>query len=318
MKLGDIYKKVIEKGIEKDPRGIKEVEADLSKIAKEYRKLSEAEKEFFDTERLSNPYSDTRILYGSPEIDVRSIMVGIDIDVGELLLADHLRNKGKKIDLVIAHHPEGRAQARLFDLLKMQADILSDLGIPVSIAETLLDERSKEVERRLLPLNHTRAVDAARHLDIPFICVHTPADNCVTKFLQELFDEKKPDTLGDVLDILLTIPEYQLMSKEQMGPRILIGSKEKKAGRIFVDMTGGTGGSKKAFEKLSQAGIDTIVGMHMSEEHRKEAKKHMLNVVIAGHIGSDNLGMNFILDELEKVEHLEILEVSGFRRVRRI
>lgn len=318
MKLGDIYKKVIEKGIEKDPRGIKEVEADLSKVEKEYRKLSQAEKEFFDTERMSNPYSDTRILYGSPEIDVRSIMVGIDIDVGELLLADHLRNKGKTIDLVIAHHPEGRAQARLFDLLKMQADILSDLGIPVSIAETLLDERSKEVERRLLPLNHTRAVDAARHLEIPFICVHTPADNCVTKFLQELFDEKKPDTLGDVLDILLTIPEYQLMSKEQMGPRILIGSKEKKAGRIFVDMTGGTGGSKKAFEKLSHAGIDTIVGMHMSEEHRKEAKKHMLNVVIAGHIGSDSLGMNFILDELEKVEHLEILEVSGFRRVRRI
>ncbi len=318
MKLGDIYKNAVLKGIERDPRGKKEVEAQIARISKEYKNLPPREKKYFDTESLQNPYSDTRILYGDPEKDIKNIMVGIDIDVGELLLADRLRNNGRKIDLVVAHHPEGRAQARLYDMLKMQADILADLGVPVSIAETLLDERAKEVERRLMPLNHTRVVDAARMLDIPLICIHTPADNCVAKYLQELFDEKKPETLGDIIDILMEIPEYQMMSKEQMGPKILIGSKEKKAGKIFVDMTGGTGGNKKAFEKLSHAGIDTIVGMHMSEDHRNEAKKHMMNVVIAGHIGSDTLGMNFILDALEIRERFNILDVSGFRRVRRI
>lgn len=318
MKLGDIYRKAVQNGIERDPRGKKEVEAQITKTGRHYKNLTSREKEYFDTERLRNPYSDTRILYGDRELDVKNIMVGIDIDVGELLLADRLRNNGRKIDLVMAHHPEGRAQARLYDMLKMQAEILADLGVPVSIAETLLDERSKEVERRLMPLNHTRVVDAARILDIPLMCIHTPADNCVAKYLQELFDEKKPETLDDVIALLMQIPEYQMMSKEQMGPRILIGSKEKKAGKIFVDMTGGTGGNKKAFEKLSQAGIDTIVGMHMSEDHRKEAKKHMMNVIIAGHIGSDTLGMNFILDALEKEEKFNILDVSGFRRVRRI
>lgn len=318
MKLGDIYKNAVLKGIERDPRGKKEVEAQIARINKEYKRLPPREKKYFDTETLQNPYSDTRILYGDPEKDIKNIMVGIDIDVGELLLADRLRNNGKKIDLVVAHHPEGRAQARLYDMLKMQADILADLGVPISIAESLLDERAKEVERRLMPLNHTRVVDAARILDIPLLCIHTPADNCVAKYLQELFDEKKPETLGDLIDILMEIPEYQMMSKEQMGPRILIGSKEKKAGKIFVDMTGGTGGNKKAFEKLSHAGIDTIVGMHMSEDHRQEAKKHMMNVIIAGHIGSDTLGMNFILDTLEKKERFNILDVSGFRRVRRI
>jgi putative NIF3 family GTP cyclohydrolase 1 type 2 len=318
MKLGEIYKNAVQNGIEKDPRGKKEVESQLARISKDYKGLSQREKEYFDTERLKNPYSDTRILYGDPELDVKNIMVGIDIDVGELLLADRLRNNGRKIDLVMAHHPEGRAQARLHDMLKMQAEILADLGVPVSIAETLLDERSKEVERRLMPLNHTRVVDAARILDIPLICIHTPADNCVATYLQELFDEKKPETLDDVISLLMKIPEYQMMSKEQMGPKILIGSKEKKAGKIFVDMTGGTGGNKKAFEKLSLAGVDTIVGMHMSEDHRQEAKKHMMNVIIAGHIGSDTLGMNFILDALEKKEKLHILDVSGFRRVRRI
>ncbi len=318
MKLGDIYKNAVLNGIERDPRGKKEIRLQISKINKEYKNLSPSEKKYFDLERLKNPYSDTRILYGKPDKEVKNIMVGIDIDVGELLLADRLRNNGRKIDLVMAHHPEGRAQARLYDMLKMQAEILADLGVPVSIAETLLDERSKEVERRLLPLNHTRVVDAARILDIPFICIHTPADNCVASYLQKLFNDKKPETLGDVIDILMEIPEYQMMSKEQMGPKILIGSKEKKTGKIFVDMTGGTGGNKKAFEKLSQAGIDTIVGMHMSEDHRQEAKKYMMNVVIAGHIGSDTLGMNFILDALEKKERFNILEVSGFRRIRRI
>lgn len=318
MKLGDIYKNAVLNGIERDPRGKKEVESQIAKTGKDYKNLPSREKEYFDTERLKNPYSDTRILYGEPELDIKNMMVGIDIDVGELLLADRLRNNGRKIDLVMAHHPEGRAQARLYDMLKMQTEILADLGVPVSIAETLLDERSKEVERRLMPLNHTRVVDAARILDIPLICIHTPADNCVAKYLQELFDEEKPETLGDVIDILMKIPEYQMMSREQMGPRILIGLKEKKAGKIFVDMTGGTGGNKKAFAKLSQAGIDTIVGMHMSEDHRQEAKKHMMNVVIAGHVGSDTLGMNFILDALEKKEKFNILDVSGFRRVRRI
>ncbi len=318
MKLGDIYKNAVLNGIEKDPRGKKEVEAQIAKIKREYKNLPPSEKKYFDLERLKNPYSDTRILYGEPDREVKNIMVGIDINVGEMLLADRLRNNGRKIDLVIAHHPEGRAQARLHDMLKMQAEILADLGVPVSIAETLLDERSKEVERRLMPLNHTRVVDAARILDIPFICIHTPADNCVASYLQKLFTDKKPETLGDVIDILMEIPEYQMMSREQMGPKILIGSKEKKAGKIFVDMTGGTGGNKKAFEKLSQAGIDTIVGMHMSEAHRQEAKKHMMNVIIAGHIGSDTLGMNFILDGLEKKERFNIIEVSGFRRIRRI
>lgn len=318
MKLGDIYKNAILKGIERDPRGKKEVDSLIAKAARDYKKLSPEEKRFYDKEALKNPYADTRILFGDPEIEIKNIMVGVDIEVAELLLADRLRTNGRKVDLVIAHHPEGIAQARLYDVLKMQADILADLGVPISIAETLLDERSKEVERRLLPLNHMRVVDAARLLNIPFMCIHTPADNCVATYLQELFDKKKPETLGDIIDILMEIPEYQLMSKEQMGPKILIGSKEKRAGKIFVDMTGGTGGNKKAFEKLSQAGIDTIVSMHMSEDHRQEAKKHMMNVIIAGHMGSDTLGMNFILDHLERKEEFNILEVSGFRRIRRV
>ena len=42
--------------------------------------------------------------------------------------------------------------------------------------------------------------------------------------------------------------------------------------------------------------------MHISEDHRKEAGKHHINVVIAGHIASDNLGMNLLLDGLTSID----------------
>jgi len=58
------------------------------------------------------------------------------------------------------------------------------------------------------------------------------------------------------------------------------------------------------------------VGMHVSEDHRKEAEAAHLNIVIAGHISSDSLGMNLFLDELEK-RGIEIVCSSGLTRVKR-
>jgi len=80
-------------------------------------------------------------------------------------------------------------------------------------------------------------------------------------------------------------------------------------------MTGGTGGSKRVFEKLAVSGVGTVVGMHISEEHRKEAAKHHINVVIAGHISSDNIGMNLLLDNI--LDGVEVVAASGFRRIAR-
>lgn len=318
MKLRDIYKKAIEIGIEHDPRGKDIVLKELERKRKEFEELKPDEREFFDKESLHNPYPDSRILYGTGDEEIKSIIVGIDIDVGEALLADNLRSKGRRVDLLLSHHPEGRAYANLYAVMQMQPDILNRLGVPINIAEGLMDGRIKEVERKLLPVNHTRAVDAARLLGIPFLCIHTPADNMVTSYLQRLFDEKKPYLVSDVLDILREIPEYKEAGLNSVGPKIILGSKDRKVGKIFVDMTGGTEGAKEIFESLTTSGISTIVAMHLSDEHRKEAEKNHLNVIIAGHISSDNLGLNLLLDELSKDDPLEILECSGFRRFSRL
>ena len=318
MRLIDIYRNAVMKGISKDPRKRLEIKQELNRAKREYKKLKGPDRRAFDTERFANPYADTRILYGDPQIDVKTIMVGIDMEAPEILAADRLNEKGNSIDLVMAHHPEGAAWANFYDVMKLQVAMLAKFGIPKKVGEAMLKERMGEVERTVASANHLRSVDIAKLLDIPYMCCHTPADNHVASYLQKMFDRKKPAKLADVVAMLKTIPEYADGLNKGAGPRILIGDSNKKAGRIFVDMTGGTEGPKKIFPRLSQAGVGTIVCMHLSEEHFKHAKDEYINVVIAGHIASDAIGLNLLLDELQKIDKgIKIIPCSGFVRVER-
>lgn len=317
MKIREIYQKAIDTGISNDPRGRETVAKDLERVGKEYAELKTEDKEFFDKESLENPYADSRILNGTGEEDARTILAGIDIEVGEILLCESLRNRGEAVDLIVSHHPEGKAFANLHSVMYMQSDILSRYGVPINIAEDLMEQRVREVERRIMPLNHTRAVDAARLLGVPFMCLHTPADNMAATFLQRSLEEEKPYRLSDIIGFLRSLPEYREAAGNGSGPKILLGAENRKAGRIFVDMTGGTEGSKDIFHSLSLTGVNTLVAMHLSDEHRKEAEKNHLNVIIAGHIASDNLGLNLLFDQVFKGSEAHILSCSGFLRVSR-
>lgn len=318
MKLEKLYKKAVEIGIENDLRGKAEIKTILKEEKEKYKKLKDEEAEYYDKDRLFNPFSDTRVLHGDLNSEVKKVVTGIDMEVGEIIFT-YLLNKDQdqKIDLIIAHHPEGYALAQLYDVMKLQADLLASYGITVSVAEQLLEKRISEVERRLMPVNHNRSVDIARVLGIPMMCIHTPADNCVTNYLKKRFEKEKPYKLKDLMKILKNIPEYKKSAKLQVPPKIVSGSEDSKCGKIFVDMTGGTEGSKEIFEKYANSGVSTLVGMHLSEEHLENAKKAKLNVVIAGHISSDNLGLNLLFDELEKEEKLEFIGISGFERIRK-
>ncbi len=316
MKFREIYDLAVKKGIAADLRGEAEIARVLEKQRKEYEELKESDKAEYDQERLSNPFSDTRMLYGDENLEIGNVLTGIDMEVGEVLLADRLREKGQAVDLIIAHHPEGKAMAALHNVMHLQEDLLAQLGVPINVAEGIMIGRIAEVGRSIMPQNHNRAVDAARLLDIPLMCVHTPADNLVTSFLTKLFEEKKPETVGAIVKLLKEIPEYAAGVRLNAGPAIVVGSEKRRTGKIFVDMTGGTGGAKEAFEKMAIAGVGTVVAMHIAEGHRKEAEKYNINVVIAGHIASDSLGMNLLLDELEQ-RKVAIRPCSGLIRVSR-
>jgi len=314
MKTGDIYNLAIQLGIEADLRGKEGVARFLERKRKKYERLSVDEKEDFDKEALENPFLDSRILHLAEDKEIKRVLVGIDILPDEVLLAKELGC----IDLIISHHPLGKGLAYLADVMDLQIDILAKYGVPVNVAEGLMRERISEVARGVNAANHQRTVDAARLLGFNLICLHTACDNLAADFLKKMVEKESPETIEDLIRILRQVPEYKEAAKIGAGPKIFVGRPENRCGKIALsEITGGTEGSPKLYEKMAQAGIGTVVGMHVSEEHRKEAELANINIVIAGHISSDSLGVNLFLDELEK-RGIEIIPCSGLIRVSRV
>jgi len=130
MNVREIYELFVDLGMKNDPRGWDKVQEILERTKKDYEKLSDKEKERFDLEKLRNPYADTRILNGDPNKEVRRVLVGIDIDTSEILLAKELGRNGKEIDLVISHHPAGYAYANFYEVMHLQEDLLAKIGVP--------------------------------------------------------------------------------------------------------------------------------------------------------------------------------------------
>ncbi|HCW32222.1 TPA: NGG1p interacting factor NIF3 [Candidatus Peregrinibacteria bacterium] len=306
-------------GRKNDPRTIKEIEDNLKEIKKEYQKMDKKKKIYFDLEKLTNPYSDSRVLHGKLNQVVKTMMVCIDGDMQELLLVNALRANGQKIDLLFVHHPEGRGLVDLTRVMPIQESVMAHLGISINVIEKLLEPRIQKINRSLHPINHYRAVDGARLLDIPMMCCHTAADNGAHQFMDNFVNKKRSKLkyLKDLAEAFLDIPEIKEAEKLGMGPMIFSGSPQSKLGKVAITgMTGGTSGAEDVYEVLSREGVSTVIEMHMGEAYREKAEKYHLNVIITGHMASDSLGVNLILDGLEQ-KGIKIIPAGGLIRVRR-
>jgi len=314
MRIQDIQSLAIKMGMDADFRGAEGVQKFLENKKNKFEKLSESAKKDFDKDALENPYLDSGIWNIAEDKEIKKVLVGIDIGPEEVLIAEKLGD----IDLVIGHHPISKGLAQLADVMHLQADVYNYYGVPINIAEGLMKERISEVARGVNASNHQRTVDAAKLMKINLMNSHTPCDNLAAKFLKDLVEHKNPETVGELIDILKEIPEYKETIKIGVGPKIFVGNSDNRCGKIaLTEITGGTEGSSKLYEKLAQAGIGTVIGMHISEEHKKEAEAANVNIVIAGHMSSDSLGVNLFIDELEK-QGIKIVPCSGFTRFSRI
>ncbi len=313
-----IYDLALKLGLAADPRGPQGVKKYLAKVKRDYEALSAEEKKYFNKSKLADPYADSDIhLADKRDRPVKRVLVGIDIDVGEVLLADRLKQLGKPVDVVIAHHPFGSALVDLHEVMLLQVDVMHAHGVPLHVAENLMEERINQVGRGIHSINHFRGIDAARLLGVNLMNLHTLTDNLVDKFVGDFLKKQKPESVGQVIKALLALPEYQEAKKFGAGPRLLFGRPGNRAGKIMTEMTGGTEAGEKVYQELSRAGVSTLVSMHMAEKNLEQAKNAMLNVIIAGHISSDSLGLNLFLDELEK-RGVEVVPCSGLIRVKRV
>jgi len=317
VKLKDLHEFAVQEAIEKDPRSEDQIEDLLEKREEKFEELEGPRKEHYDEDRLENPYDDSKVLYGGDK-DVQKIALGIDMEVPELLLVKRLNEEGKDIDCVVTHHPEGVALARLAGVMGLQVDVLSQAGVPVSQAEGLVKPRVDEVSKSVHPANHPRAPRTAELLDIPYMCLHTVMDNHAYSFMRDYLDEKDPERLDDIIDSLLEIPEYEWSLKYDMGPKIYSGDGRNRAGEIGVfGFTGGTDLGEGVIEKMVNSGIDTLIAMHAPKDQIEKADEHNINIITAGHMASDTLGINLVLDKAQEKFDFEVLGLSGFKRFKR-
>ena len=319
LSIKEFYAAVIECGIDADPRGRDLVEKELENTKKEYDKLDDKKKEHFDKDTLFNPYSDTRVLNIAEDKNIKNILCGIDMNTPELLLADRLNEKNANIDLVITHHPNGYGFVNFYDVISMQSDKNALHDVPINVSEALSNKRLNEVSRSVYGANHFRDVDAAKLLKLNYMCMHTVADNFVESFLAEKMKTEKPYKLSDIIDILYSIEEYNISAMRYNPPKIFNGSNNSKAGKIIVDMTGGASFDSAMIEALSKANIGTIIVMNISDRLLDECRKYYINVVCAGHMSSDSLGINLLFKAVKEKtkQNFNIIPASGYILVNR-
>jgi len=225
-----------------------------------------------------------------PGEGIKKVLMGVDMDTPELLLAKQLG-----YDCVVSHHPKN-TNVEILELLKTHIFKLEALGIPRNKGQKLLEERKEELSYNRHVENTRRSESAAKLMGFPYMCIHTPADRIgeaiVQAFLDEKFKDKPDTTVQEVADALEGIAEYKNSARK---PVIRVGAKESYAGKIYVLMSGLTGPGPKILKEYFEAGVGTLVLMHIPEKDAKELKEQGIgNVLVAGHMSSDSLGLNKI------------------------
>ena len=72
-----------------------------------------------------------------------------------------------------------------------------------------------------------------------------------------------------------------------------------------------TGVTLEEYMACADAGVGTFIGMHATPEVVEGLKKfNKCNLIIAGHMASDSLGFNQILDAWE-AKGIEVVRISG-------
>jgi len=222
--------------------------------------------------------------------NIKKVLMGVDMETAELMLAKQLG-----YDCVVTHHPKN-TDMDMIDILDTHVRNLDALGVPKNKGQKLLEERKQELNYNFHVANSRRSESAAKLLGMPYMSLHTPADIIGQTMVQEFLDRKfgdKPDTkVQEIVDALEEIPEYK---NSERKPVIRVGSKESYAGKIYVLMAGLTGPGPKILKEYFEAGVGTLVLMHIPEKDAKELKEQNIgNVVVAGHMSSDSLGLNKI------------------------
>lgn len=249
---------------------------------------------------------DTEIGFAGENI--KKVVCGIDIDSSIFLAA-----KMQGYDCVVEHHG---LMSKCVNIDKqMSYDHMMrmyEFGVPINIAEKAIAKKAKKEAYSLHVKNLSNKASIAKFVGIPYIGIHTPADLIGQRIVQNHLDEMVKDNpfvkVQDVIDSLLEIREYKEATQQ---PIVRVGSLNNYAGKICVLFAGCTNGGAEVFKSYFDAGVGTIILMHIPEVDAKAIEEQNKgNIIIAGHMASDSIGFNKILESWEKAG-LEITRIGG-------
>lgn len=250
---------------------------------------------------------DSQVYVEAPG-DVRRILFGVDIDLGEILWA---RQSG--FDAVVAHHPLGdRARLDFAKVVWRQVEQMRAEGIDEATARQAVESRLDRIHRATHMSNVNHLVDSARLIGMPLANVHLACDILGRQAIVDLLDERVDGgaTVADAIGWLRGFPE---IAGAPLPPEAWLGKPENRLGRWTVAMAGGTNGGHPVFREYFRAGVDTIFAMHIAEDDlgklRDEVKDGQ-NLIVTGHMGTDSIGINRVIDTLREHD-IEVVRTSG-------
>lgn len=243
----------------------------------------------------------------------KRILLGIDIEKKDLHLA-----RDRVFDLVLAHHP--LKWTAFLDVMDRHESLLIDAGVPESLAKKSCRE-NRAFWERLADRGHAEQgarelCDLAEGLDLGLMNIHLPCDEMGRRILQKEADELAPSgTVADLMERYASLPEIEAAGE---GVRLLCGEEGAGLGRTVVIHAAGVNGGYPVADALFESGVGTVVYIHFfSEEQADRLRKEKKgNLILTGHYGSDSLGINPLVDELER-RGMEVVCCNRMVRVRR-
>jgi len=251
--------------------------------------------------------ADSQVYVEAPG-DVRRVLFGIDIDIGELLYA---RDAG--YDAVIAHHPAGDHARMDFDrVVRRQVEQMGAEGIPPEVAEAAVPERLGASHRAAHMSNYGAVVDTARLVGLPFCNVHLACDIIGREEIVAML-RRRDGATAPVSEVLGWFDEFPEMEAALTRPEQWVGDPIAPLGRWTVAMAGGTNGGYPVFREYWRHGVDTVFAMHCAEADvqrlRAEAEPGK-SLVVTGHMATDSIGINRVIAGLEE-QGIEVTRTSG-------
>jgi len=163
--------------------------------------------------------------------------------------------------------------------------------------------------------NYGHTVSAARLLGLPYLNIHNPLDELGRRIMDRAVQDAVSAAgdgarVNDVIAGLMSVPEFQTTPTR---PLVALGEPSNPAGRVVVAHGAGTNGRAPVALAYFRHGVGTVVYIHLDYTEllklRAQAPKGA-NLVVAGHIVSDLVGINPFVRALEE-RGLEIVRGSG-------